>query len=229
MKAALKRIQTDTVAAWITAAIAGLLVASLIAVGLGMAGWSPSGSRSATGAPPAHWAFDLGGQTAPDFTLLDQYGRSRTLSSFRGREVVLAFVDAQCTAVCPLTAEILRTARLRLALTDRRRVALIAVNANPLATKVQTVYRWSAQHHMSRQWSFLTGTPSRLRRVYAQYKIYDHVTRDKQVIHDAAVIVIDAHGRERLYFNTADTKQRPTVLSEESAYADGMAQVLHLG
>jgi hypothetical protein len=65
--------------------------------------------------------------------------------------------------------------------------------------------------------------------VYQRYKIYDHVTSDKQVVHDAAVIVIDAHGRERLYFNTADTKQRPTVLSEESAYADAMAQVLRLG
>src|SRR6202035_1562430 len=40
---------------------------------------------------------------APDFTLTDQFGHSVSLHSFRGKVVVLAFNDSQCTTICPLT------------------------------------------------------------------------------------------------------------------------------
>src|SRR5260370_5020192 len=51
--------------------------------------------------------FPLSGRPAPDFKLTDQFGQTVSLSSLRGREVVLAFIDARCTTLCPLTAEIL--------------------------------------------------------------------------------------------------------------------------
>ena len=35
--------------------------------------------------------------------LTDQYGSRISLRQFRGRAVVIAFVDARCTTVCPLT------------------------------------------------------------------------------------------------------------------------------
>jgi cytochrome oxidase Cu insertion factor (SCO1/SenC/PrrC family) len=209
---------------WVLAGIAGLAVAAAVT-------FVPllflAGHHSAPATQKLRWAFDLSGQPAPNFTLSDQFGRRRSLSSFRGKEVVLAFVDAQCTAVCPLTAEILRAAKARLAPADASRVALVAVNANPLATSTRDAYTWSVQHHMVHQWTFLTGPPPELKNIYARYRVFDVVTRNKQVEHDAAVILIDAQGREQLYFNTAPSKQTPIVSSQESAYATGMVRVLH--
>ena len=40
---------------------------------------------------------------APDFTLSDQFGQPVSLHSFRGKVVILAFNDSECTTVCPLT------------------------------------------------------------------------------------------------------------------------------
>jgi cytochrome oxidase Cu insertion factor (SCO1/SenC/PrrC family) len=40
--------------------------------------------------------FPMAGNLAPDFTLSDQFGHPVTLSSKRGHEVVLAFIDARC-------------------------------------------------------------------------------------------------------------------------------------
>src|SRR5438270_1671295 len=40
---------------------------------------------------------------APDFTLGDEFGRPVSLHSYRGRVVILAFNDSECTTVCPLT------------------------------------------------------------------------------------------------------------------------------
>lgn len=208
---------------WALAGVAGLALAAAVTLAPQV---SLPGSHSSAAAPSKlRWAFDLGGDPAPNFTLIDQFGRQRSLRSFRGREVVLAFIDAQCTAVCPLTAEILHTARQRLGPAKARRIALVAVNANPLATSTRVAYTWSVQHHMLHQWTFLTGPASRLRNIYARYRVFDTVSHG-QVEHDAAVILIDRRGREQLYFNTAGSKQRPIVTSEEAAYAGGMARVL---
>src|SRR5437588_7744800 len=51
--------------------------------------------------------FPMTGDVAPDFKLIDQFGQTVTLSSLRGREVVLAFIDSRCTTLCPLTSEIM--------------------------------------------------------------------------------------------------------------------------
>jgi cytochrome oxidase Cu insertion factor (SCO1/SenC/PrrC family) len=210
---------------WVVAAVVGVLVAAGVTfVPQIVAFVHPNSS-----APTLHWAFDLGGRPAPDFALRDQFGRPHRLSSFRGKEVVLAFVDSQCTAVCPLTAEILTAARRRLSPSDANQIVLVAVDANPLATSTKVAYTWSVQHHMLHRWLFLTGPPARLRNIYAQYRIYDAVTPDGQIQHDAAVILIDTRGREQLYFNTVGTKRSSVVGSEEAAYAGGLEQVLREG
>jgi cytochrome oxidase Cu insertion factor (SCO1/SenC/PrrC family) len=41
---------------------------------------------------------------APGFTLTDQSGRPVSLASFRGRTVVLTFMDSHCTDICPLVS-----------------------------------------------------------------------------------------------------------------------------
>ncbi|MFM7338582.1 MAG: redoxin domain-containing protein, partial [Bacteroidota bacterium] len=40
------------------------------------------------------------GQTAPDFTLVDNTLTPQTLSSYKGRSVILAFFPAAFTGVC---------------------------------------------------------------------------------------------------------------------------------
>jgi len=48
------------------------------------------------------WWFDLPevGEKAPDFTLVDQDRKPRSLSEFRGRKIVLAFFPGAFTSVC---------------------------------------------------------------------------------------------------------------------------------
>src|SRR6266702_2005947 len=42
---------------------------------------------------------------APWFTLTDQAGRTMSLSGFRGKVVVLGFMDDHCTDICPIVAQ----------------------------------------------------------------------------------------------------------------------------
>src|SRR6202011_3238784 len=145
------------------------------------------------------------GNLAPDFTLTDQFGRSVAFSSLRGHEVVLAFIDARCKTLCPLTANIMYDARARLGASAASRVELIAVNANPGATSVVEVQAWSIAHGMLHQWLFLTGTAQQLQSIYHLYNVYVQVDSSGKDLHDPAMYIIDAQGHERLFFETLNS------------------------
>ena len=185
--------------------------------------------RNRTTVQPADTAiggFPIAGDRAPDFSLIDQFGHPVTLSSLRGREVVLAFIDSRCRTLCPLTAEIMYDARARLSSSATSRVALVAINANPSATSVATVQAWSINHGMLHQWLFLTGTAQQLQSVYRSYHVYAQVDSSGQDVHDPATFIIDAQGHERLYYETLDSSSKSDLKSQEIGLEAGMRQWL---
>lgn len=181
-------------------------------------------TASATNEPDG--GFLMAGNPAPDFTLVDQFGHAVTLSSLRGREVVLAFIDSRCKDVCPLTAQIMYDARARLKASEASQVQLVAINANPTATSVADVRVWSLQHGMLHQWSFLTGTADQLESVYHRYHVYVQVDASGQDVHDAVTFIIDAQGRERLSYWTLHSTSQSNLGDEISGLAAGMQQWL---
>ena len=70
---------------------------------------------------------------APGFTLTDQLGQPVSLRSFRGRVVLLAFNDSECTTICPLTTTAMLQAKTMLG-TAGARLQLLGIDANPKAT-----------------------------------------------------------------------------------------------
>src|SRR5437899_1787983 len=61
----------------------------------------------ALGREPARQSELPSGTPAPTFSLTDQFGHEEQLSDFRGRVVLLTFIDSRCTTICPLTAELM--------------------------------------------------------------------------------------------------------------------------
>ncbi|MDQ2718084.1 MAG: SCO family protein [Chloroflexota bacterium] len=169
--------------------------------------------------------FPTGGHPAPDFTLVNQFSQTVTLSSLRGHEVVLAFIDSRCTSLCPLTAKIMYDAKARLK-SSASQVELVAVNANPAATSIPQVQDWSIKHGMLHQWLFLTGTAQQLQAIYRAYSVYDQVNSDGQAVHDPLLYIIDAKGHEQLYFETLSSNNTSDISSEETGLEIGMRQWL---
>jgi cytochrome oxidase Cu insertion factor (SCO1/SenC/PrrC family)/thiol-disulfide isomerase/thioredoxin len=137
---------------------------------------------------------------APDFTLTDQFGRSMSLSSYRGKVVILAFNDSQCTTICPLTTQAMVEAKQLLGAAGAR-VALLGVDANPDATSVADVRAYSQAHGMLHAWRFGTASSARLKAVWASYHIQSAI-EGGQVDHTPALFVIDPQGRERRLYMT---------------------------
>ena len=170
--------------------------------------------------------FPMEGHLAPDFTLSDQFGHTVTLSSLRGHEVVLAFIDSRCKTLCPLTSTIMYNAKAQLATSASNKIQLIAVNANPTATSTATVQAWSIDHGMLHQWEFLTGSAQQLQSVYSRYNVYVQVDPNGVLEHDPIIFIIDSQGHERLYFETLDSNSQPDLKSQEIGLEAGMKQWL---
>src|SRR2546423_14929239 len=169
-------MQKLTLAAFIATTALVIITATAWGIRLFAMSHNQTVTRSTNPANYAIGGFPMTGNLAPDFTLTDQLGHSVTLSSLRGHEVVLAFIDARCKTLCPLTANIMYDARVRLGSSAASRVDLVAVNANPTATSIPEVQSWSINHGMLHQWSFLTGTAQQLQSVYHVYNVYVHVS-----------------------------------------------------
>lgn len=130
---------------------------------------------------------------APAFTLTDQFGKRVSLSSFRGKVVVLSFNDPECTTICPLTTTALLHAKELLG-PAASRVQLLGIGANPEATGVRWVHDYSQAHRMLHKWDFLTGSLQELKRVWRDYNIEAAVVNGA-IDHTPATFVIDPRGR----------------------------------
>lgn len=161
----------------------------------------------------------MGGRVAPNFTLLDQFGRRVTLSQFRGKAVLLAFVDSHCTTVCPLTTEGMVQA-LRMLGRSARDVQLVGIDANPDATRVADVRDYSVAHDMMHSWVFLTGSVAQLKKVWKDYDVYVQAVHGN-IDHEAATYLIRPDGREQSVYLTqmsyASVPQQAEVLADATA------------
>ncbi|MHB8189647.1 MAG: SCO family protein [Ferrimicrobium sp.] len=157
---------------------------------------------SSTGAvnPNIDPGTPLQGRPAPNFTLTNQFGQPTSLSQFRGKVVVLAFVDSKCTTICPLTTISMLQAVGMLG-THASSVQLVGVDANPIATSVADVSAYSSAHNMTDRWDFLTGTRAQLSAVWHRYNVYVAAIRGN-IDHEPAVYVIGPRGGERTLFLT---------------------------
>ena len=138
--------------------------------------------------------------TAPDFTLSDQFGKPVSLHSFRGKVVILAFNDSECTTVCPLTTSAMLQAKAMLGKAGSQ-VQLLGVDANPHAISLENVWSYSELHGMLHDWHFLTGSLPQLKRVWKQYAI-EAAVEAGEITHTPALFVIDPQGRKARVFIT---------------------------
>jgi len=195
----------------------GAALAALAAV---VSGSSPSSARSALAfSPTLDPGSPLPDRAAPNFTLTDQFDRPISLTSFRGKVVLLDFNDAQCTTICPLTTTAMVDARRMLGSAGSK-VALVGVDANKRAISIKDVRSYSELHGMTHAWEFGTGPLTQLERVWKAYGISVQI-QGGQIDHTPALYVISPQGRlVRLYLTQmsySSINQEAQILAREAS------------
>src|SRR5215471_12979393 len=180
---------------------------------------SAGSNTAALDNPNLDLGSSLGAAPAPDFRLVNQFGQPMSLSQFRGKVVMLAFEDSQCTNVCPLTTQSMLEAKQLLGPAGSK-VQLLGVDANPDAITTEDVLSYSRTHGLVNQWDFLTGSLADLKATWTKYDIAVQIEND-QIDHTPALFLIDQQGRERKLYLTqmaySSVGQSARVLAEEIA------------
>jgi protein SCO1/2 len=139
---------------------------------------------------------ELEAKDAPDFTLTDGLrGDVVSLSSLRGRVVVLSFLYTRCPDVCPITAAKFRATQKTIG-TDT--AEFVAVSVDPEGDTPAAVRAFSESHELGAGWRYLIGSRPQLQVVWAAYGVGAFASPDGAgVMHNDAIFVIDRQGRER--------------------------------
>jgi protein SCO1/2 len=157
----------------------------------------------AAASPSASSGFELlkPGETVPDGSFLDQGGKARRFSDFRGAPVVMTFIYTRCpiATFCPLMdrhfASLQKTLKPDPVLTN---VRLVTVSFDPVTDTpaVLTKHARSLDADLSR-WTFLTGDRDDVDRFASRFgvSIARSLTDPRDITHNLRTAVIDADGK----------------------------------
>jgi len=137
------------------------------------------------------------GVRAHDFTLTNQRGQRVSLSSYRGRVVMLAFMFSNCHT-CVLVANQVRGALDELE--GSPHPATLIVSTDPRADTHKSVSHFLDETSLSGQVEYLTGTPKELQPVWRAYAISPVSAGKTAAEAGITVLLIDHEGIERVGF-----------------------------
>jgi len=201
---------------------------SVAAFGVIVLGAVPMAAAQTTPGASAILAQAIDGPTspiniaAPGFSLTDQDGRTVSLSSLRGKVVLLTFLDPVCVTDCPLIAQEFRQAGQLLG-AKTSQVELVAVDVNPLYNELAYTQEFDHEEGLTglADWRYLTGTQARLRQVYRAYgQPAQTLPAGAMVGHSDIAFVIDTHGEIREELNM---DPGPGTAATKSSFATELA------
>ncbi|ABO09364.1 SCO family protein [Pyrobaculum calidifontis] len=125
---------------------------------------------------------------AADFTLVDQFNRTVTLSELWSRPVLITFTYSWCPDVCPTMHLVLNRT---LPMIRGYIGAVLDVSLDPERDTPRRLYAYSTGNRYN--WTFLTGDPKTLERVWSAYGVYRYVEQrptGPYIVHSVDWIVV---------------------------------------
>jgi cytochrome oxidase Cu insertion factor (SCO1/SenC/PrrC family) len=153
----------------------------------------------------APFVFPARSRTAPGFALTDQAGHRVSLSAYRGRPVIVTFIDPFCRNLCPLAAHVLNA--MDRALPSAKRVPILAVSVDIYADTQADLRQDQGRWGLAPEWEWAVGAPAQLAKVWRQYAVGVQVVTKRRagiiehiISHEEVAYVVDPSGFERALF-----------------------------
>lgn len=148
-----------------------------------------------------------GAAFARDFSLNDHHGKPRTLADYRGRVVWIFFGFTHCPDICPTMMSQLALAHKKLG-ADAERVQVLFVTVDPERDTQPLLAQYVPAFNPS--FVGLYGTAEQTAAVAREFKVtYEKAASSDasfySVNHSSQLFVIDAQGRPRLIYTSANS------------------------
>lgn len=138
---------------------------------------------------------------APSFALKDADGRAVRLEDFRGKVVVLNFIFATCTDVCPLHSDLITKIQEKVKVMPhpvRERVQFITITTHPEFDTPEVLKAYGPARGLDpANWLFLTSGPERpteTREIAERYGLKFTPVGNGQFVHGVVTHLIDQKG-----------------------------------
>jgi protein SCO1/2 len=130
---------------------------------------------------------------APPLELVDQRGRTRSLSDLRGRVVILTFAYGHCETVCPLTVrEVVRAARIAADVAP----AVVVVTLDPRRDTPKRLRHQAVRWGLEPNGFVLGGSPAQVERTLDDWSVArDRNSKTGELVHGTTVYILDRVGR----------------------------------
>jgi protein SCO1/2 len=136
-----------------------------------------------------------------DFTLVDQNSREFKFSQLAARVVVVAFAYTTCPDVCPLITAALRQVQSGLTAEERQKVFLLTITTDPEIDSPKILADYSKRYGANlATWSFLTGDPMALQKVWKNFGVGVKRKGRGLVDHTPLTAVVDRQGKMRVAY-----------------------------
>jgi protein SCO1 len=141
----------------------------------------------------------------PNVTLVDQNGKPVTLSSLKGKPVLVDFIYTTCASVCPrLTARMNEVAR-KLGAELGQKVTIVSFTIDPEHDDPAKLLAYAqAQGVSDNGWYFLTGQPAQIDQEMGLFKLIRHRESDGSVTHNVSAFLLGPDGRVLREYNALD-------------------------
>ena len=194
--------------------LAGVATASLCAGSLaGVIDWGVStGSESmadvlsqTTAAPAGQFASisfaadSREPKSAPDFKLIDQDGRTVTLSGSRGKVILVNFIFTRCEEACPQITREIRGLQEHFRKRMGRDLVFFSITLDPEHDSPKALKVYGRKHDLDfTTWRLLTGSREEIDALRRSFGVYAEGVKTKggrsDILHNANAYLVDRNG-----------------------------------
>jgi protein SCO1 len=154
---------------------------------------------------------------APDFTLVDQDGKTVKLADFKGKVLLVSFVFTTCNGTCPATTH--RMAKIHQLFKNKpgnTQLAFLTITLDPQRDTTEALRKYIRLYDLETQslqpgdatsdlpwfrWTFLTGSAETVAKTLAAWGMWVKPAPNGQLDHPSRIFLVDRQGKIREIYN----------------------------
>jgi protein SCO1 len=157
-----------------------------------------------------------------DAKLVDQNGANVSLTSLKGKPMVVDFIYTSCPGTCLMETAKLANVALRLGPELGSKVSIVSITVDPEHDGPKQLLDYSRQQGADEKgWYFLTGSPADIDRTLGGFKMFREKEPDGSVSHIVSMFLVGPDGRELHEYNGEIVKPASIVDDVNKSLTNG--------
>lgn len=158
---------------------------------------------------------DFGKNTIPDFTFVNQFGKSITRKTFDNKIYIADFFFTTCPTICPMMTG--NKLKVQEAFENNDDVLILSHSIDTQTDSIRTLYEYGKEAGvLEGKWHLVTGEHDAIYDIAKEYYVtaQKNDVKDGSFIHDGSFILIGKDGTIRGIYDGTDYASTQTLIND---------------